>query len=155
MPIYEQLYDVVSGNLREAGETFSYYKTTFLSDVGNAPQVIDVSQYLELSNEQFYQALFVAAFKRLPEEKEERRWRKRYHMPAAKLQKKVLVFVANASVVAINHIRLVNNSYFAQRRGIRYRMMGMLYGLTDKSSLRELGKKLPQPIQRVIRKVFL
>ena len=52
MPIYEQLYDVVSGNLREAGETFSYYKTTFLSDVGNAPQVIDVSQYLELSNEQ-------------------------------------------------------------------------------------------------------
>ena len=73
MPIYEQLYDVVSGNLREAGETFSYYKTTFLSDVGNAPQVIDVSQYLELSNEQFYQALFVAAFKRLPEEKEERR----------------------------------------------------------------------------------
>ena len=155
MPIYEQLYDVVSGNLREAGETFSYYKTTFLSDVGNAPQVIDVSQYLELSNEQFYQALFVAAFKRLPEEKEESRWRKRYHMPAAEFQKKVLVFVANASVVAINHIRLVNNPYFVQRRGIRYRMMGMLYGLTDKSSLRELGKKLPQPIQRVIRKVFL
>ena len=88
MPIYEQLYDVVSGNLREAGETFSYYKTTFLSDVGNAPQVIDVSQYLELSNEQFYQALFVAAFKRLPGEKEERRWRKRYHMPAAEFQKK-------------------------------------------------------------------
>ena len=155
MPIYEQLYDVVSGNLREAGETFSYYKTTFLSDVGNAPQVIDVSQYLELSNEQFYQALFVAAFKRLPEEMEERRWRKRYHMTAAEFQKKVLVFVANESVVAINHIRLVNNPYFAQRRGIRYRMMGMLYGLTDKSSLRELGKKLPQPIQRVIRKVFL
>ena len=71
------------------------------------------------------------------------------------ISKKVLVFVANASVVAINHIRLVNNPYFAQRRGIRYRMMGMLYGLTDKSSLRELGKKLPQPIQRVIRKVFL
>lgn len=155
MQVYEQLYDVVSGNLQEAGEVFSYYKSTFLSDVGNAPQAIDVSKYLVLPNEQFYQALFVAAFKRLPEEKEERRWRKRYDMPAEKFQKKVLSYAANASVVAIHHIRLVNNPYFVQRRGIRYRIMGKLYGLTDKSSLREWGKKLPQPIQRIIRKVFI
>lgn len=155
MEVYEKLYDVVNGNLQEAGETFPYYKTTFLSDIGNAPQTIDVSKYLALPNVQFYQALFVAAFKRLPEEKEERRWRKKYDMPAAEFQKKVLFFVANASVVAINHIKLVNNPYFKQRRGIRYRIMGKLYGLTDKSSLREWGKKLPQPIQRIVRKVFL
>ena len=61
----------------------------------------------------------------------------------------------NSSVVAINKIEFVNNPYFEQKKGLKYKVMGLLYGLTDKSFLREFGKKLPQPIQKVIRKVFL
>ena len=34
-------------------------------------------------------------------------------------------------------------------------MLGLLYGMTDKSNLREFGKKLPDPVQQIIRKVFL
>lgn len=155
MQVYEQLYDVVAENLQAAGKTFEYRKTTFLCDVKGHPQDIDVSKYLQLSNEDFFQAIFVAAFKRLPEQKERAVWEGKYNLPKEAFQIAVLKKVAGSGVVAINHMRLINNPYFQQWRGLRYQMMGVLYGLTDKSSLREFGKKLPQPIQKVIRKVFL
>ena len=155
MQVYEQLYDVVAENLQAAGKTFEYQKTTFLCDVKGHPQDIDVSKYLEMPNKEFFQAVFVAAFKRLPEQKERLIWEDKFPLPKEAFQTTLLKNIANSSVVAINHIRLVNNPYFEQRRGLRYRALGILYGLTDKSSLREFGKKLPQPIQKVIRKVFL
>lgn len=155
MQVYEGIYDIVAGNLAAAGRTFEYQKSTFLCDVESHPQVIDVSKYLCLPNKQFFQAVYVGAYKRLPEEKEVAAWEAKYDLPPDTFQRAVLKSVANSSVVAINHIRFVNNPYFEQRRGIRYKLLGILYGLTDKSSLREFGKKLPQPIQKIIRKVFL
>lgn len=155
MQVYEQLYDVVEENLQAAGKNFEYEKTTFLCDAGGHPQDIDVSKYLELPNEQFFQAIFVAAYKRLPEPKESLAWENKIKLPKEQFQHELLRSVANSSVVAINHIQLLNNPYFTQRKGLKYRMLGLLYGLTDKSSLREFGKKLPGPLQRIIRKVFL
>uniref|UniRef100_UPI0040560025 hypothetical protein n=1 Tax=Acetatifactor sp. TaxID=1872090 RepID=UPI0040560025 len=155
MQVYEQLYDIVAENLQAADKNFEYRKTTFLCDVKGHPQDVDVSKYLHLSNEEFFQAIFVAAYKRLPEPKESTVWEEKYELPIAAFQTAVLRNVANSSVVAINHIKLINNPYFEQQRGLRYKVLGILYGLTDKSSLREFGKKLPQPIQKVIRKVFL
>lgn len=155
MQVYEQLYDVVAENLQAAGKTFEYEKTTFLCDAGGHPQDIDVSKYLELPNEQFFQAVFVAAYKRLPEPKERGAWESKFYLEKEQFQQDFLHSVANSGVVAINHIQLLNNPYFSQHKGLKYKLMGLLYGLTDKSSLREFGKKLPGPIQRIIRKVFL
>lgn len=155
MKVYEEIYDVVAENYHAAGMSFEYRKTTFLRDVNSHPQKIDVSQYLSLPNELFFQAIFVAAFKRLPEIKESKRWKEQFELPKECFQRKFLKYIAQSSVVAINHILLVNNPYFEQKRGLRYQIMGILYGLTDKSSLREFGKKLPSPIQKLIRKVFL
>lgn len=155
MQVYEQLYDVVAENLRAADKTFEYRKSTFLCDVKGHPQDIDVSKYLHLSNELFFQAIFVAVYKRLPEPKECMVWEKEYSIESPQFQEKVLHSIAKSSVAAINHIRLLHNPYFEQHRGIKYKLFGLLYGLTDKSSLREFGKKLPQPLQRIIRKVFL
>lgn len=153
--VYEGIYDVVAGNLQSAGQPFSYHKATFLCDVENSPQTVDVSKYLELSNKQFFQALYVAAYKRLPETNEAAVWKNKYDMTASDFQKAVLQSIVNSSVVAINHIQFINNPYFEQKRGIKYKLFGILYGLTDKSSLRQFGKKMPQPIQKIIRKVFL
>lgn len=155
MQVYEQLYDVVAENLQAAGKTFEYEKTTFLCDAGGHPQDIDVSKYLELPNAQFFQAIFVAAYKRLPEPKERAMWESKFGLDKEQFQKEMLQSVAGASVVAINKIQLLNNPYFRQRKGLKYKVMGLLYGLTDKSSLREFGKKLPGPLQKIIRKVFL
>ena len=155
MQVYEQLYDVVEENLQAAGKKFEYKKATFLCDAGGHPQDIDVSKYLDLPNEQFFQAIFVAAYKRLPEAKESAAWESKFGLAREQFQREVLRNIANASVVAINKIQLLNNPYFKQRKGLKYKVMGLLYGLTDKSSLREFGKKLPGPLQRIIRKVFL
>jgi len=155
MQIYGQLYDIVAENFQGAGRKFEYEKSTFLCDVGSHPQNIDVSGYLGLPNPMFFQAVFVTAFRRLPEEKEINRWKVHFSKDQAAFQREFLQYIAHSSVAAINHISLTNNPYFKQKPGIRYRLLGALYGLTDKSSLREFGKKLPQPIQRIIRKVFL
>ncbi len=153
--IYGRLYDVVQGNMEAAGVKFPYERETFLCEVEAHPQEIDVSRYLELPNPVFMQAVHAAALKRLPEERTVAFWEGRYGEPQKQFQEEVLRSVAGSSVVAINQIRLVHNPYFEQKRGIRYHCMGALYGLTDKAFLRELGKRLPMPLQKLIRKVFI
>ncbi len=155
MQVYDKLYDIVADNYKKAGQEFEYEKSTYLCDVEKHPRVIDVSKYLFLENQAFYQAIFVSVFKRLPENKETVVWENKYTLPKEQFQKEVLQSIAGSSVVAINRMELINNPYFEQKQGLRYRLLGKLYGLTDKSALRELGKKLPMPIQKVIRKVFL
>lgn len=155
MQVYDRLYDVVAENYQAAGREFGYKKNTFLCDVEKHPRVIDVSGYLHLDNVDFLPAIFVAVFKRLPEEKELTCWESRYSQAKEQFQEAVLRSIAGSGVAAINRIELVNNPYFEQKKGFKYRMLGKLYGLTDKSSLREFGKKLPMPIQKIIRKVFL
>lgn len=153
--VYAGIYDIVAGNRKAAGETFGYGKSTFLCDVMSHPQDIIVSKYLGLPNEEFMEAMYVAALKRLPDERTRTFWEEKYPLPKETFQREVLQCLADSSVVAINHIRLEDNPYFTQKRGLRYKTLGLLYGLTDKSNLREFGKKLPDPIQQIIRKVFL
>ena len=155
MSVYEKVYNVVAENLQQAQIPFEYRKSTFLCDVEAHPQDVDVSRFLELPNEEFMEAVHVAVLKRLPDERQTDYWEQCYPLPGEQFQREVLNSLAHSSVVAINHIHLVNNPYFVQKEGVRYHMLGMLYGLTDKSSLREFGKKLPQPLQVIIRKVFL
>lgn len=153
--VYARLYDKVSQNLAKAGKSYGYKKTTFLCDVMGHPQKIDVSRYLKLSNEDFLEAICVAALKRLPDDRTKDFWANRYHVPTSQFQQQVLKHIANSSAVAINGVYLENNPYFVQKCGLKYKALGRLYGLTDKSSLRELGKKLPAPIQKIIRRIFL
>lgn len=155
MEIYSKLYDVVVENCDNANCGFEYRKSTYLCDVGNHPQVIDVSKYGEMSNEEFFQAVFVAALKRLPEEKEVAPWIARYAQEKEVFQEAVLRYIMKSNAFALNQMKIINNPYFEQKRSLQYRLMGKLYWLTDKSALREFGKKLPQPIQKVIRKLFL
>ncbi len=153
--VYDKIFDIVAENLRLAGKPFEYGKHTFLCDVASHPQDICVSRYLHLSNLDFMQAVYVAALKRLPDKRTAAFWNERSDMPKGLFQEQVLRCIANSSVVAINHIHLLDNPYFKQKRGLKYRMLGMLYGLTNKSSLRKLGKRMPDPLQKLIRKVFL
>lgn len=155
MQIYERIYDIVIENLQKEGKSFEYQKTTFLCDVKNHPQIIDISKYLTLTNPDFFQAVYVSVYRRLPDKKTSIAWEKYFDLPKQIFQKKVLKSVEKSSVAAINHVQFIYNPYFKQHRGILYRMMGLLYGLTDKSYLREFGKKLPLPIQKIIRKVFI
>ncbi len=155
LPVYAGIYDIVRENLLSANKNFEYSKDTFLCDVMSHPQDVCVSKYLNLSNKEFAEAIYVAAFKRLPEQKWLEFWEAKYQEPRETFQKEVLRQIANSTVVAINQVHFVDNPYFEQKRGIRYHFLGMLYSLTDKSILREFGKKMPAPIQRVIRKVFL
>lgn len=153
--VYAEIFDIVTENLRLADKSFAYKRSTFLCDVGTHPQDVCVSEYLHLPNSVFFQAVYVASMKRLPDEKTRIKWEKKEKLPRERFQKKVLKSIANSSVTAINHIRLIENPYFTQRMGLRYKMLGALYGLTDKSNLREFGKKLPEPVQKIIRKIFL
>ncbi len=153
--VYGRLYDIVQHNMEAAGETFPYEKETLLCETGAPPQEIDVSRYLELPNPIFMQAVHAAALKRLPDERTTAFWKQRYGESREQFQEEVLRSVASSSVVAINQIRLIRNPYFEQKRGIKYRCMGILYNLTDKAFLREFGKKLPMPVQNIIRKVFI
>ena len=153
--VYKGVFDTVRLNMENAGESFPYYEETFFCDVCSDPGTIDVSKYTSLENKKFFQALFVAVLKRLPDEKEEAGWKSKYGMDQETFQTESLKMFVNSSVSAINHMVFVNNPYFNQKRGVRYHVLGMLYGLTDKSALRVWGKKMPRFVQKIIRKVFI
>ena len=153
--IYSRLFDVVNQNMTGAGETFSYEKSTLLTNFGQAPRIVDVDRYEALDNKEYYQAAFVGAYKRLPEEKEEQPWKDRTKKDREEFRRLLLTEISGSSVFAIQHMKLKDNPYCASPHGIKYRVLGILYGLTDKSSLRTFGKKLPAPLQNIIRKVFL
>lgn len=155
MAVYAEIYDVVAENLQQAETSFEYGKHTFLCDVASHPQEVHVSRFIHLPNPEFVQAVYVAALKRLPDDRTVDFWKMRYELPKEEFQEQVLRCVADSSVVAINHIRFLDNPYFKQKIGLKYKLFGKLYGLTDKANLREFGKKLPQPAQRLIRKIFL
>ncbi|MCR5719821.1 MAG: hypothetical protein K6F84_04575, partial [Lachnospiraceae bacterium] len=153
--LYEKLYDKVASNMESAGKVFPYRKETFLREAGTAPDVIDVERYLDLENEEFFQAVFQVAYKRLYDEKEYEVWKKHFSMEKDEFRKKFLKSIESSTVIAINRQTIINNPYFKMKKGIRYFILGRLYGLTDKSSLRTFGKKMPGFIQKIIRKVFI
>lgn len=155
MFVYAEIYDIVSENMHSFGKKFPYNKNTFLCDVESHPQNVCVSKYVQLSNEEFAEAMYVAALKRLPDDRTKSILATKCDMPSEDFQKEVLKRLEKSRVVAINHICLIDNPYFVQKKGLRYKMLGLLYGMTDKSNLREFGKKLPDPVQQIIRKVFL
>ena len=155
MLVYEKIYDAVANNYQKANMRFEYEKTTYLCGIREHPQVIDLAGFTGLDNPGFYQAVFQAVYKRLPGKKEYEKWRGSFDMKIPEFQKKLLKEISASSFVAINHIRLKNNPYFHQRRNVKSRMTGVLYGLTDKPSLRKLGKRMPQPVQTMIKKVLL
>ena len=153
--VYKALFHTVENNLTEAGDGFHYKESTFLLDINTNPSVVDVSRYVGLPNEAFFQAVFVAANKRLPEKKEIDPWMPMYGMERETFQTRVLKRMVHSSTVAINHIHFRNIPYFRYKEGIVYKALGAMYSLTDKSSLREFGKKMPMPIQKLIRKIFI
>lgn len=155
MDIYSKLFDIVDDNMKTAGKQFQYKKNTFLHNINRDPQVVDVADFLSLSNEDFFQAVFVASYKRLPEERELAEWEAKFTNEKEAFQKEFLSHISRGSAVAINQIKFINNPYFKQSRGVKYFLLGKLYGLTDKSSLRVFGKTLPKPIQKIIRRIFL
>jgi len=142
--VYGTIYDIVSENYKKAGRRMLYEKQAYLCNVRSHPQIVDVARYYRLSNLQYCQAVFMAVYRRLPGQSEDE---KRGGFSGKKL--------SVCSVAAQNRIRLMHNPYFQQRTGIRYRLGGLLYVLTDKPSLRQLGKKLPEWVQQRIRKVLL
>ena len=53
------------------------------------------------------------------------------------------------------HMELTENPYFTPKTGLRYHLLGKVHGLTARADFRTFGKKLPAPVQKLIRKVFL
>ncbi len=153
--VYEKIYDLVSENYRKAGKKLEYEKSAFLCSAGAHPQIVDVAEYTKLPNPEFYQAIYMAVYQRLPEREDYEKWRAFFSMETPEFQRKLLKRLSVSSMSAMNRIRFIHNPYFCRPSGIRYRALGMLYGLTDKPALRQLGKKMPKPVQKVIRKVLL
>ena len=73
--MYEMIFDVIEENMNKGGKSFPYKKSTFLKNVGVHPQNINVSNYLELENEDFFEAFYVSVYNRLPDEKIQNIWK--------------------------------------------------------------------------------
>ncbi len=155
MQVYERIYNIVSENYKSAGKKLDYEKQAFLYNTGTHPQVVDVRRYRHLSNLEFYQAVHTAVYHRLPEQEEYHKWSAFFCMNPAAFQRKLLKKISASSVAALYRMRFIGGKYANRRRGTGCLVFGFCYGLTDKPGLRRLGKKLPLPLQRIVRKVFL
>lgn len=153
--VYEKIYNFVSEKERKAGRKIEMEKEAFLCNVGTHPQIVDVSDYKKMPNDRFYQAVFHAVYHRLPTRKEYEVWSVFFDMKPCAFQKKLLKKFMRSRVAAMNRIRFIHAPYGYRHKGLRWQVYGRLYGLTNKPSLRQLGKRLPGWMQEAVRKVFL
>ena len=153
--IYGILYDRVAANMAAAGENFGYRRPSMTCNAGMHPRIVDVSRYENLDNADYFQAAFVGVFKRLPEEAEETPWREHYGEERSAFRTRVWKVLTGSTVYAIRHMELSENPYYMPKMGLRYHLLGKVHGLTARADFRTFGKKLPAPIQKLIRKVFL
>ncbi|MCR4896865.1 MAG: hypothetical protein K5891_08850 [Lachnospiraceae bacterium] len=153
--IYGILYDTVAANMEAAGAPFGYRRPSMTCNAGMHPRIVDVSRYEELDNADYFQAAFVGVFKRLPEVAEEAPWQQHYGEDRTAFRTRVWKVLTGSTVFAIRHMELTENPYCTPRMGLRYHLLGRVHGLTARADFRTFGKKLPAPIQKLIRKVFL
>ena len=150
--IYESIFSVVDDNLQQAGVSNDYKTSTFLADIGQHPHDIDLQRILCLDKDAFVEAAYVVFMKRLPDTKELAFWNMEQNEEA--LKKNVIQMISNSPTVMINHIQMQNCPYEIKESKMKQKIFGLLYGLTDKSYLREFGKKMPPFVQKIIRRVF-
>ncbi len=153
--IYEKIYDIVSENEQKAGQKIELEKEVFLCNIGRHPQILDLSDYRKLDNAAFYQAVFYAVYHRLPTREESWAWKDYFDMESCVFQRYVLKKLTRSNVAAMNRMRVMHAPNIYRHRGIWYQLGGRLYGLTNKPTLRQFGKKLPTRVQGAVRKVFL
>lgn len=150
--IYESIYKVVDGNLKKATVENEYKLSTLMADVGQKPQDIDLQKILHLQGDAFIEAAYMVIMKRLPDHKEMNYWM--LEQDQELLKRNVIQAISNSGTVMINHIRLHNHPYIIKVSRLKRKLFELLYGLTDKSYLREFGKKMPMFMQKIIRKLF-
>ena len=150
--VYESIFKVVDDNLKQAGVSNDYKVSTFLADIGQNPHDIDLQRILLLDKEEFVEASYMVFMKRLPDPKELDFWKMEQHEET--LKKRVMETISNSPTVMINYIHMLNCPYEIRESKLKQKLFGLLYGLTDKSYLREFGKKMPLFVQILIRRLF-
>lgn len=68
MDLYKKIYNLADENMKKNGKRLSCSYLTFASRIGVAPDVVDISEFDGLTNEEIFFAAYLRCLDRMPEE---------------------------------------------------------------------------------------
>lgn len=144
--IYGSLFQLASEELERCGMSMPCSQKSFEAVTGAAPQTVDLLPLLRLEGKEFADALWFAFFQKLPPKKEQKRF-------AECSKEEILKMASGEGAFAIRGIKPIN-SPFKIKIGFRGQILKVISGVKSSVFLRKLAKKMPDGLQKKIRKLF-
>ncbi len=151
---YGKLYDIVNENKKKIGDEFKYSRETFLADVCQAPEHIDVSRLNDVLDEDYALAAYMVCTSREPSAETIDRWNSQLgNIDRDKFHESVLHEIWGSILMLMNHAILTNNPYFKTQFGIKHRIRYLLSRVRRNRKVLLLLQKMPKGIINMGRKL--
>ncbi len=151
---YGLLYDIVKENMDKTGNAFEYSRETFLADVGQAPEEIDIGRLLFVPDKDFAKAAYMVCTSREPGETTINELSKKAEdNTREEFQKAVLANVWSSLLMALNHATFINNPYFKTKLGLKHKFIYILSQIRRNRTILKILQKMPKGIINMGRKL--
>ncbi len=151
---YGKLYDIVNENKKQLGDEFKYSRETFLADVCQAPEQIDVSRLNDVPDEDYALAAYMVCTSREPSAETIDKWKqKSKSIDSDELHKNVLTEVWGSLLMVLNHATFQNNPYFSTKLSIKHQFIYFLSQVRRNRKVLIILQKMPKGIIELGRKL--
>lgn len=145
--LYGKLFEQAANQMDKAGLQLPCTKNGYVAAIGSGTRKIDVSSYLDLKEEEFVDAVWMACFQKMPDSATRERLQQ-------KTKKEILETAAREGAFAVRGMRFVGNPYFQNKVSLKSKFFALAAGVKNSVLLRKIAKKMPKGLQNKIRKLF-
>ncbi len=152
--VYDEIYDIVKGNLESAGEEEPFTKDAFMYSVTQELNKIDLFDLISYDDDTFLQCLYIGLFYRTAEESARRLWAERCDKSDTEFQKQALESLTNSVEFSTKNDTVLYDNIYADI------IQNPSFKITESSDNPYIGKlyriysKLPLFIRNMIKAVL-
>ena len=162
---YEALYDIVEQRLQDTGRSMPCSRQAFLFAADMKPGECDGMQMTTMENEEFFQAVYLGLFNRLPDQSAKLVWKAEMATTTDKFRETLFDTLLCSPEAVTKGSCLVNNQLVPVKQRELTALNGFILGKSGgqgaasakegwKDRLYKLYIKVPLPLRKLIRKIL-
>ncbi len=154
--IYSDIFDIVSGNMKNEGKEFSFSRECYLCNASADPVNTDILALSEIKdNRRFLEIAYSMLLKRGVDDNAVKCWEGRFGLPSRDFQKLVIRSILKSAEYQASHVRALNNiysenvSYGTDISGVRRNS-----SVTMPEKIMSVYRRMPEPLKKAARKMM-
>ena len=154
--IYSSIYDIVDGNMKNAGQSLHTPKEVTLASAFAVPGKVDILKLSrERNNELFLRKAYQLMLCRPIDKAALKAWRSNYALPTEEFQQTVVYGLKNSEEFYINQVRIYNNIYSENNGyGGDISCIGRPAGITVPERMLKIYRKMPGFMKNAAKKIM-